>query len=48
MISKTKKIYKKAFEQKHIIINGYKINKEGCNCSKSCESNYCGCKKING
>lgn len=48
VINKTKTIYRKAFEQKHVVINGIKINKDGCNCSKSCHNNYCGCKKING
>lgn len=48
VIQKTKKIYKKAFETKDIMIKGVKINKYGCNCSKGCEDNYCGCKKING
>lgn len=48
VINKTKTIYRKAFEQKHVLINEVKINKDGCNCSKNCENNYCGCKKING
>lgn len=30
------------------MINGFKINKDGCNCTKKCDSNYCGCKKMNG
>lgn len=30
------------------MIKNAKINKDGCNCSKNCENNYCGCKKING
>lgn len=48
VINKTKTIYRKAFEEKHVIIKGVKINKDGCNCSKNCENKYCGCKKING
>lgn len=48
VINKTKVIYKKAFLEKEIFIDGNKINRDGCNCFKGCENNYCGCKKIGG
>jgi hypothetical protein len=51
VINKTKVINKMAFCQKIATIkhiNGAKIMMEGCNCTKGCNSNYCGCKKIGG
>lgn len=51
VIQKTKFINKMAFKEKTTIIkniNGSKIVLDGCNCSKGCKNNYCGCKKVGG
>lgn len=46
VIEKTKIIYKNAFSAKITKFQGYFLNKEGCNCTKNCDSKYCGCKRL--
>ena len=46
VIEKTKLIYKNAFSVKITKFKGFSINKEGCNCTKNCDSKYCGCKRL--
>lgn len=49
VIQKTKIIYKKAFQTKSdkiVNVKNKKIHKEGCNCKKGCNLNYCQCKKF--
>ena len=51
VIKKTKLINKNAFKSeknKFKIVNGFKINLDGCNCSKGCFNDYCGCRKNGG
>ena len=46
VVQKTKKIYKKAFDDVVIDYHGQPINSEGCRCTTNCLNNYCGCFKL--
>lgn len=50
VIKKTKIIFKQAFRKKKIYLPDKRvhINIDGCNCSKGCSNQYCGCRKIGG
>ena len=51
VIKKTRLINKNAFKSEKLkfkSVNGFKINVDGCSCSKSCINNYCGCRKMGG